>query len=151
MKSLVIAAISILASVQLCSADLFRGFIGAWNQEGVGTGTKITTIFKRFENKGMMATTTYVFPGVDKSVNVTRYYDNGTVKGFLKRNGVVQSKHSGTWWIYGQSLKSRIKVSAPLYPTFVETIKSTPVGTNKISTVSTSSNGVRSSATLTRK
>jgi hypothetical protein len=151
MKSLAIAAISILASVQLCSADLFGKFIGTWNQNGTGAGTRITTVYKRYETKGMIATTTYVIPGIAKSVGVIRYYDNGKIKGDLRRDGTVQTKRIGTWSVSGQTLKAKMKVSARLGSVFTENVTSTLVTTNQIKTVSTSSNGVRSSSAMTRK
>ncbi len=151
MKSLTFAAISILASVQLCSADLFGDFIGSWTQEGVGPGTKITTVYKRFEKKGLISTTTVVIPRKDKGIAVTRYYDNGTVKGDLRRNGAVESKLSGTWSIAGRSLKTKMKVSAPLVPMFTGTIKTTLVSNNKINTVSNSEDGARSASIMIRK
>lgn len=152
MKSLTLAAISILASVQLCSADLFGGFIGTWSQQGATPRTKITTVYKRFEKKGLIATTTVIIPGKSKGTGVMRYYDNGTVKGDLRRNRAVQSKFSGTWSISGRSLKTKMKVSAPLVPTFTGTIKTTLASNNnKINTVSISEDGARSSSVMIRK
>ncbi len=151
MKSLTLAAISILASVQLCRADLFGGFVGTWTQEGVVPSSKITTVYKRFERKGLISTTTVIIPGKDKEIGVTRYYDDGKIKGDLKRNGAVQSKLSGTWSVSGNSLKAKMKVSAPMVPIFTGTIKTTLVSANKISTLSISENGARSSSTMIRK
>ena len=151
MKALTIAAISILASVQICSADLFQDFFGTWTQDGVTPGTKITTVYKRFEKKGLVATTTVVIPGQDKGIGVTRYYDNGKIKGDLKRNGAVQSKLSGTWAVSKRSLKANLKVSAPMVPIFTGTIKTTLVSNSRISTVSISEDGARSSSILVRK
>ena len=150
MKSLAIAAISLLASLQLCRADLFRNFIGTWGQEGVTPGSKITTVYARFEKKGLISTTTVIIPGKDNGIGVTRYYDNGKIKGDLRRNGAVQSKLSGTWSVSGNSLKARMKVSAPMVPIFTGFIKTTLVSDNKISTLSISENGARSSSIMIR-
>ena len=151
MKALTIAAISILASVQICSADLFQNFFGTWTQDGVAPGTKITTVYKRFEKKGLVATTTIVIPDQDKGVGVTRYYDNGKIKGDFKRNGAVQSKLSGTWSVSKMSLKANLKVSAPMVPVFTGVIKTTLVSNTKIKTVSVAEDGARSSSSLIRK
>ena len=151
MKTLAIAAISIFASIQLCSADLFGRFVGTWTQEGVVPGSKITTVYKRFERKGLISTTTVIIPGEDKQIGVTRYYDNGKIKGDLKRNRAVQSKLSGTWSVSGNSLKAKMKVSAPMVPIFTGTIKTTLVSNSRIYTVSISENGARSSSILIRK
>ena len=150
MKTLAIAAISIFASIQLCSADLFERFVGDWTQEGAVPGSKITTVYKRFERKGLISTTTIIIPGKDKGIGVTRYYDNGKIKGDLRRNGAVQSKLSGTWSVSGNSLKAKMKVSAPMVPIFTGTIKTTLVSANKINTVSISKNGARSSSIMIR-
>lgn len=151
MKSLAIAAISILASVQLCSADLFARFIGTWHQNNVEAGTKITTVYKRYETRGMIATTTFIIPGISKSIGVTRYYDNGKIKGDLRRDGTIQAKRSGTWTVSDQTLKAKTKVTARLVPVFTESVTNKLVSANRISTVSTTSNGVRSASTMTRK
>lgn len=151
MKSLVIAAISILASVQLCSADLFGDFKGTWTQDGMEAGSKVTTVYKQLGKKGLIATTTIILPGVGKSVGVTRYLDNGNIKGELRRDGFVRSKLTGTWSVSGKSLKAKTKVSAPLIPTFTENVKTTLVSPNKIITVATSSTGARSSGAMSRK
>ena len=150
MKSLAIIAISIFASVQFCSADLFGDFRGTWTQNGSEAGSKITTIYKRLGKKGLIATTTIVLPGVGKSVDVTRYFDNGKIKGELRRDGFVRSTLTGTWSVVGNSLKAKTKVSAPLFPTFKENIKTTLSKTDKITTVATSSTGASSSAVMFR-
>ena len=113
-------------------------------------GSKITTVYKRFEKKGLSSTTTIIIPGKDKGIGVTRYYDNGKIKGDLRRNGAVQSKLSGTWSVSGNSLKAKMKVSAPMVPIFTGIIKTTLVSTNKINTVSISKNGARSSSIMIR-
>lgn len=150
MKTLAIAAISIFASIQLCSADLFKNFIGTWTQEGVLPNSKITTVYKRFQRKGLISTTTVIIPGKDKEIGVTRYYDNGKIQGDLKRNRAVQSKLSGTWSVSGSSLKAKMKVSAPMVPIFKGTIRTTLVSNSKIFTVSMSENGARSSSIMMR-
>ncbi|MES2924942.1 MAG: hypothetical protein V4819_25530 [Verrucomicrobiota bacterium] len=151
MKTLLIAAASILASVQLCSADLFGKFNGTWNQNGLEPGARITTVYKRFQEKGMVATSTIVFPGVAKSTSITKYYDSGRIKGEMRRNGIAISAVSGTWSVSGDTLKAQIKVSAPFIPTSRGEVKTTLVSANKIRTVTTSSEGVRNSATMTRQ
>ena len=151
MKTLILAAISILASVQLSSADLFGAFVGTWTQEGATPGSKVTTVYKRYQTRGLFSTTTVIIPGKDKQIGVTRYYDNGRVKGDLRRNGVVQSKLAGTWLISGRSLKTKLTVTAPMVPVFSGNIRSTLVGNSNINTVSISDNGARSMSTMIRK
>ena len=115
------------------------------------SGTKIITVYKRFETKGLVATTTYVVPGMATSVGVTRYYDNGKIKGDLEREGIVQSTRSGTWLTSGNTLKAKMKVSVRLFQTFSENVTSTLVTNNRINTFTANSNGARYSGTMTRR
>lgn len=151
MKSLFIAAVSLLASVQFSSAGLFGSMVGTWTQLGTEPGSKVTTVYQRFDKTGLVATTTIILPDMKKSIGTTRYFADGRVTGKLQRDGAVRSTHSGTWSISRNTLNSRIKVVAPAFPSFIEKVRTTLVKLNKITVESTSSDGVRSAAILMRK
>ena len=148
MKTLIIA-IFLIASVQLCRADLFREMTGKWKLDGTDAGTKITSVYKRYQTKGLLATTTITIPGLAVGTAVTRYYDNGKVEGTIKRNGIVETTMSGTWRVYGKTLKGTVTVSGSWFPTYSQIDKATLVSANKINTLTTSEQG-RFPGSLTR-
>lgn len=135
MKQHTVIFFTLFTSIQFCHADLFSGFFGKWKQNGLSSGTNITTVYKRIENKGMKATTTIVIPGLEKGIGITRYHDNGKLDGEIKRGGVVETKLTGTWRISGKSLKTKMKQSGDLFEPFSQTTTTTLVNQNKITSI----------------
>lgn len=144
-------ALVLAASVQLCSADLFDGFFGKWTTDGLSGGSKVTTVFKRYQKKGMVSNFTVVIPGQANGIGTTRYYDNGTVKGDFKRNGTVVTRLNGTWTVTGKTLKEKVTITGGPGLSVNQSTKVKLVNANKITTKVTQDGTAFPPGSLTRK
>ncbi len=149
MKYLTLCAVSLLVSVQICSADLLQDIVGKWTLNGTPRGTEITTVFKKSGQKGLKRTSTIIIPGLPESTGVTQYKANGTVRGKLKLGGILPNTYTGTWRIKGNKLIENVVISSPHLPDSRQNTKVTLTPSNKLKTVSVL-NGDRTTGTLSR-
>jgi hypothetical protein len=148
MKFLTIFTVSLLAFSQICKADLFNEMTGKWKQDGTDPGVKVTSVYKRYQKKGLIATTTIIIPGQAIGTAVTRYYDNGKVEGIIT-NGILETRIIGTWRVSGKTLKDNVTLSGSWFPTLTQNDTTTLVSANRINSITTSNQG-RFTGSLTR-
>lgn len=149
MKNLTLAAVSLLLSAQLASANLLQDLVGKWTLNRTEPGVRISTVFKRVGSKGLVANSTTIVPGLGNTIGVTNYKANGTVTGNVKRDGVVQTTLSGTWRISGNQLIEKVKLSSPLFGEIDQKTTVTLARPNKLKTVNIL-DGNRTTGTLTK-
>ncbi|MES2477003.1 MAG: hypothetical protein V4640_14560 [Verrucomicrobiota bacterium] len=149
MKNLTLAAVSLLLSAQLASANLLQDLVGKWTLNRTEPGVRISTVFKRVGNKGLVANSTTIVPGLGTAIGVTHYKANGTVTGNVKRDGTVQTTLSGTWRISGNQLIEKVKISSPLFGEIDQKTTVTLARPNKLKTVNIL-DGTRTTGTLTK-
>lgn len=150
MKNLVLAIFAIIASVQISFAGLRDDLVGKWKVNGTSSGSSVTTVFKKVGTKGLQAKSTIIIPGLATAKGVTNYRADGTVRGNVKRGGVVQVTLKGTWRISGNTLHEDVKLTSAAFPAgATQKTKVKKVNANKLSTVSTVA-GARTTGTLSR-
>jgi hypothetical protein len=149
MKNLTLIGISLLASVQLSSAGLLDDLVGKWTLNRTEPGVSITTVFTRVGNKGLRTNSKTIVPGLGTAIGVTNYNANGTVRGNVKRGGVVQTTLTGTWRITGNKLIEEVVISSPLFGEANQKTTVTLVNPNKLKTVNIL-NGDRTTGTLSK-
>jgi hypothetical protein len=151
MKSLLITAFTLIASVQLSCAGLLADLVGKWTVDNTEPGTRITTVFKRVGTRGLQSKSTIIIPGLPNAQGVTNYKANGTVNGNVKRGGVVQVTLRGTWRISGNTLFENVEVTSVAFPAgAAQNTKVKMVNPNKLNTVSVL-NGTRTTGTLSKR
>ena len=116
MKSLVLATFALVASVQISCAGLLNDLVGKWKVNGTKPGYSITTVFKKVGTKGLQSKSTIVIPGLADAKGVTNYRADGTVRGNVKRGGVVQVTLAGTWRISGNTLYEDVELTSAAFP-----------------------------------
>ena len=154
--SLILPVILIAATLLTVRADVTDALIGKWSgtattiSRGVTVPQKITTVFQRLENSGLIATTTVKIAGQPTVIGTTRYHDDGKVDGEAKQNGAVVAVVSGSWGSTGKILKATVQASG-VFPSFRLTSKTTLVSADRITIVGTASNGNKTVGALRRR
>jgi len=121
-------------------------FVGDWKgsatlkYDGSEFKSTSTASVKKVGNN-YLAVSNEVISGVGKGGATTWYYSNGTLSSEVKVNGST-SLATGTWYISGNTFHSSIRQEGLDFD-FTQNSKSTFVGDNKITTISTTSYGAR--------
>jgi len=148
MKTITTIVLAAFVSLQVCKADLTDKLIGTWIGGGVSisNGTTLQTstksTFKRFQENGLISTAQVKIVGFPTSKGVIRYYDSGKMEGALIQDGKTLAILRGTWAISENSMTSKMKVSG-LFPSFTQKSTTILLGNRKMTTASTTSNGVK--------
>jgi hypothetical protein len=143
----IIATILLAVATSPCRGDITTALIGTWTGSATSTtgGTKIKshgiTTYKRFQKKGLTATTRMVSQGY-LFKGVMTYRDSGNADGVLKQDGVAVGFYKGTWSATANTITLTVKASG-LFPSFRQTTKTTLVTKVKTSSVSRASNGLK--------
>ncbi len=156
MKTLLIIAGAIVASLQLAVADLRDDLIGKWsgtataNVNGVLVPEKITVVFKKYQNVGLIVTTTIQIKGRPTSIGVARYRDNGVVDGEMKINGSVVAVLKGEWGMGRKKITQEVVARGIIKPMRIKS-GYTLTSKNRLTSSSKATGGTRAIAVLTRK
>ncbi len=147
MKKLLTIAISLLASVQLSSADLIANLVGKWKSNNAGPSAELIIDFKRLGKNGFVYKSTLSIPGQPNTTGVISYKGNGTTRGTVNHGGVVATV-TGTWRITGKTF-TETSVITSLVGITNTTSRSTLINPREIR-VNSVVNGTRSSGTLSK-
>ena len=102
MRNVLTIAVSLLASVQLSSADLIANLVGKWKSNDTGPNAELIVNFKRLGKKGFVYKSTLSSPGQPNTTGVVNYNGNGTTRGTVNHGGVTATV-TGTWRITGNT------------------------------------------------
>lgn len=157
MKTLsAIASLLLLVTMQNCNADLVHDLIGRWTgsekttRAGVTEKSSVTTVYERFQEDGLIITSTLKSPERPVRKRVLRCYDSGKVEGVFTSGGQTYGLVVGTWRITNSKLAIKVKVSA-LAGSYKQTTKMILFGPRKTSAIIKQSNGLRGVATMVKK
>lgn len=107
--------------------DLIDEYVGTWEgtqnfvYNGTSYDTTSTSVIMRFQNAGFYSKAIVRTPGNVVGEGETWQFDNGSMYGIVKSEGVVIATITGSWYINGRSIISNISAVAgsPPYTQFV--------------------------------
>lgn len=147
MRKLLTIAVSLLASVQLSSADLIANLVGKWKSNNTGPNAELIVNFKRLGTKGFVYKSTLSIPGQPSTTGVISYQGNGTTRGTVNHGGLVATV-TGTWRITGNTFSETSVITSRIGTTNIMS-RSTLINPRKIR-VNSVVNGASSVGTLSK-
>jgi hypothetical protein len=154
-KTLLLTTLAIASSVHFSTADVTSKLIGKWSGKTTATtnGAAVvqdtTTVYKRYEKTGLIATTTIKANG-QKLVGIARYHRNGNVEGELKRDGAAIAFVSGRWSATSKTLSATVTYEG-LFDPFKSTSTVTLSSSKQLKITGSTSTGGRSVGSLKKK
>ena len=147
MKTISMIAVSLLASLQLSSADLIASLVGKWKSNNTGPNAELIVNFKRLGTKGFVYKSTLSIPGLPSTTGVVNYRGNGTTRGTVNHGG-VSGTVTGTWRIRGNTFTETSVITSRIGTTNT-TSRSKLINPRKI-IVNSVVNGASSVGTLSK-
>jgi hypothetical protein len=98
--------------------DLIDEYVGTWEgtqnfvYNGTSFDTTSTSVIMRFQNAGFYSKAIVRTPGNVVAEGEIWQFDNGSMYGIVKSEGVVIGTSTGTWYINGRSIISNISAVA---------------------------------------
>jgi hypothetical protein len=127
--------------------DLIDEYVGTWEGtqtfqfNGATYKTTGTSIVTRYQNNGFYSKAYIRTPGKLLAEGETWQFDNGTMYGIVKSEGIVIGTISGTWYVTGRSIISNVSAVAGNTPYTQYVNNSFPDSETMVSTTTTSYGG----------